>query len=141
MMVAVASAAVACGALVGGFRWFLYPHVRVTIFNETSSAVHEVRVKCFGGENSAERIEAGGSASVDIQCGGEDNVYVTFRDSRGAQMKDHLVHGSRDNAERGYLNVYLTKRGVRVVEAVYSIPIEYRPWHRRVPGTGPIIVR
>ena len=41
-MAGVAIAAFICGAFVGASRWFVYPRITLTVYNEMPSAVHEL---------------------------------------------------------------------------------------------------
>jgi hypothetical protein len=143
MLLAVAIAALACGAFVAGVRWFLYPHIKLNIINDTSSAVHDVRVTFSGSECTAERIGPGGSATADIQGGGETLAYITYRVAQGALTVDKPFYNAKDEGvyERGYLYVYLTNKGMRVVDRVYTFPFEFRPWFKKVPPKGQMIAR
>src|SRR5262245_56261393 len=77
MMAAVAAVALVLGMLVAALRWFLYPHITVTVFNETGSPLSDVRVSYAGGERTAERIMPCGIAASDIQSYGESTIFFS----------------------------------------------------------------
>ena len=74
-MFLAAGAALAFVVAIACFIWLVYPHVKLTIFNESSIALRDVCVKCDCTKRTAERIEPGGYAVTDIQPGGESTVY------------------------------------------------------------------
>ncbi len=50
MMVAVAVVAVVFGLFVSCVRWIQYPHINVTIVNESSTPIYDLRVGFMYGE-------------------------------------------------------------------------------------------
>ena len=84
MVVAVTAAALILACL----RWLLYPHVNVTIFDETPTAIRDVRIKFLYGERTAERIQPGGFAGTEIQSGGDAGVFISYLDSSGVLRTD-----------------------------------------------------
>jgi hypothetical protein len=144
IMLAVACVALAVGVCMPCLRWLVYPHVTVTIFNETSSALREVRIKFLYGVRNAERIEPGGSAITDIQSGGEAGVFLSYRDSSGILIVDEPIHYSdeRGAPDRGFLEVHVTKTGTRLDRGIYTaIWFEFPVWRIQVSPTGRMNVR
>ena len=121
-MLAVAVAALVLGIFVVGLRWLLYPHVNVTIFNETSTVIFDLRVRFLYGERTAERIERGGCAVTEIQSGGDAGVFISYRDSRGILRRDEPLYYSDENGspDRGSLEVHITNEGKRLVNGIYT---------------------
>jgi hypothetical protein len=105
-----AGAALALAIPIACFRWLVYPHVKLTVFNETSTAIRDVCVKCDFTKRTAERIEPGGLAVTDIQAGGESMVYISYRNPRGVLKVDEPVYysGSSGSYDRGFLEVHVT---------------------------------
>jgi hypothetical protein len=99
----VAIAALVLGGIVGSYSWLIYPHVELTIFNETATAISDIRVKFSEGECTAERIEPGGTAVADILTGAGMRVYITYRDSNGTLKEDKVIYESYSEGsyERG----------------------------------------
>jgi hypothetical protein len=93
----VAGAALVFAICMTCFRWLQYPHVNLTIFNETSSAMCDVRVRFLYGERTADRIEPGGFAVTEIQSGGDACVFLSYRETDGIRKKDELLYGSGDS--------------------------------------------
>jgi hypothetical protein len=143
MMLAVACVAFFLGVLMPCLTWLRYPHVKVKIFNETSTALYGVRIKFFCGARAAERIEPGGSAITEIQSGGDAGVFMSYWDSNGIVRIDEPIHYSDENGtlDRGFLEVHVTKEGIRVVKGIYTaIWFDILP-QVRVSPTGPMNVR
>jgi hypothetical protein len=76
-MVAVSVVALILGTLVIILRWDLNPYITVMIFNETNAALSDVIVSYGDGQRRAERIEAGGIATSDIQSYGESGIILS----------------------------------------------------------------
>jgi hypothetical protein len=128
MMLAIAGTALVLGIFIACLRWLLYPHVNVTIFNESSIAIGDVRIRFLYGERTAERIEPGGTAVTAIQSGGDAGVFISYRDLGGILRKDEPLYYSdeRGSPDRGFLEVHVTNGGTRLVNGIYTavdIPI------------------
>jgi hypothetical protein len=139
MMVAVAAVALVLGILVYCLRWLQYPHINVTIFNETSTPIFDVRVTFMLGERTAERLGPGGVAVAVIQSGGDAGIFFSYRDSGGIIRKAEPLYDESGN--RGYLEIHVSNEGVRLVNGIYrgdQIPIL---GIRRVRPTGQMTVR
>ncbi len=139
---AVAVAAVAL--VLAGLGWLVYPRVNVTVFNESSAPIRDVRLRFLYGERTAERIEPGGYADTEIQSGGESGVFISYRDPSGSLRRDELLYYSDSTAspDRGYLEMHVTNEGTRLVKRIYNfdwfdIPI----LTLRVRPTGRMTVR
>jgi hypothetical protein len=138
--VAVATVALVLSCL----RWLLYPHVNVTVFNETSTAIRDLRLGFSDGVRTAERIEPGGYATTEIQSGGESGVFLTYRDPRGSLRRDVPVYYSDSTAspDRGYVEIHLTNEGTRIVKRIYNFDwIDIKILTLRVRPTGRMIVK
>jgi hypothetical protein len=118
--------------------WLWYPHVKVKIFNETSAALCDVRIKFMNGVRTAERIEPGSSAVTEIQSGGDAGVFMSYRDSSGVIKADEPLHYSDENGtlDRGFLEVHVTKEGTRLVRGIYTAIWFDVPGQVRVSRTG-----
>jgi hypothetical protein len=118
MAVAVAAVVLVLACL----RWLLYPHVNVTVFNESSTAIRDVRLRFLYGERTAERIEPGGFAATEIQSGGESGVFISYRDSSGILIKDQPLYYSDSTAspDRGFVEMHVTDEGTRVDRQIYN---------------------
>jgi hypothetical protein len=119
---------VACSGLaivipVACFWWLQYPHVKLTIFNESSRALCDVRVKFLYGERIAERIEPGGSAVTDIQSGGDAGVFFSYlRSGESVRKREVLYYSDEHGApDRGYFEAHVTNEGTRHVNGVYTV--------------------
>jgi hypothetical protein len=119
IMLILAGVALVLGIFV---NWLKYPRVKLTIFNETASAIRDVRVSFLSGERLAERIEPGGSAASEIESGGDAGVFISYRDAAGILIKDEPVYYSEDagSLDRGFLEVHLTGTGTRLVKGIYT---------------------
>jgi hypothetical protein len=94
-MVAVAVVALILGTLVILLSWDLNPYITVMIFNETNATLSDVVVSYGDGQRRAERIEAGGIATSDIQSYGASGIILTYRDSQGNPRASESVKGRR----------------------------------------------
>jgi len=144
LMLAVAGACLVFGIFMACASWLLYPHVNLTIFNETSSAIRDVRIKFLYGERTAERIEPGGFAVTEIQSGGDAGVFISYRDSNGILRKDEPLYYSdeRGAPDRGFLEVHLTNEGTRLVNGIYTAIIFDIPvWRIHVRPTARMTVK
>jgi hypothetical protein len=144
IMFAVACVALALAIFMACLRWLRYPHVKVAIFNETSTALCDVRIKFLYGERTAERIEPGGSAITEIQSGGDAGVFISYRDSTGILRKDDPLYYSDEEGapDRGFLKVHVTKEGIRLVKGIYTaILFDIPVWTIRVRPTGRMTVK
>jgi len=139
MMVAVAGVAFMLGILVSCLRWLQYPHIDVTIFNETSAPISDVRLGFLYGERTAERLRPDGIAVTEIQSGGDAGIHFSYRESGGAFGKSEPLY--YESGDSGFLEVHVTNQGVRLVNGIYPgvcvIPIL---GVRRVQPTGQMTV-
>jgi hypothetical protein len=143
IMLAVACVALFLAILIPCLRWLRYPHVKVTIFNETPTALRDVRIKFLYGVRQAERIEPGGSGITDIQSGGEAGVFLSYRDSSGMLIVDEPIHYSdeRGAPDRGFLEVHVTNEGTRLVKGIYTAILFDIPGTIQVSPTGQMNVK
>lgn len=143
-MLAVAGAALVFAIFVTCLRWLRYPHVTVTIFNETSTAICDVRIRFAFGERTAEWIKPGGFAVTEIQSAGDSGVFFSFRDSGGILRKDEPLYYSdeRGAPDRGVLEVHVTNDGKRVVKRIYTaILFDIPVWRIPVRPRGRMTVK
>jgi hypothetical protein len=137
MIVAVAAVAVVFGMLVSCLRWLQYPHINVTVFNDTSTSISDLRVSFMLGERTAERLGPGGVAVAEIQSGGDAGIFFSYRDSGGSLRKANPLY--EESGNRGYLDIHVTDGGIRLVNGIY--------WGdtisgiRKVPPTGQLTVK
>jgi hypothetical protein len=118
------------------FIWLLYPHVNLTIFNESSAAVGDVRIDYFYGSRTAERIEPGGVALTVFQIYGGGTVSMSYRDSAGVRRVG-LLYGV---GEYSYMEVHLTNEGTRLVDRTYTA-FDVPAWTLPTWPTGRMTVR
>jgi hypothetical protein len=118
----MAVAASAFALVLTCLGWLLYPHVNVTVFNESSTAISDVRLKFLYGERTADRIEPGGHAATEIHSGGEAGVFISYRDASGSLRRDEPLYYSDSTAspDRGYLEMHVTNEGTRLVKRIYD---------------------
>ena len=140
MMVGVAAVALVLGILVSCLRWVQYPHINVTIFNETSTSIGDVRLSFLYGERTAERLRPGGVAFTEIQSGGDAGIFFSYRDLGGIIRKaEPLYH---ESGVRGFLEIHVRNEGVRLTNGIDSfggqIPLL---GIRRVRPTGQMRVK
>jgi hypothetical protein len=140
----LAAAALVFGIFIPVLGWLLYPHVKVTIFNETTDALCDVRLRFLYGERMAERIAPGGFAVTEIQSGGDAGVFISDRDAGGILKKDVPLYYSDENGapDRGFLDVHVTKEGTRLVKGIYTtILLDYPPLTIHVRPKGRMTVK
>jgi hypothetical protein len=109
VMLIAAIAALVIGSPVASFIWLAYPHVKVTILNETSTAIRNVRLDSFYGERTAERIEPGAFAVTEFQMIAGDTLSMSYQDTIGIR-KEELLYRSDEysSTPRGLLEVHVT---------------------------------
>ena len=141
-MLAEVGAALVFGILMACLIWLLYPHVNVTMFNETSAAIYDVRIRFLYGERTAERIDPGGCAVTGIQSGGDAGVFLSYRDSLGLLREDKPLYYSdeRGSTDRGFLEVHVTNEGTRLVNGVYTA-LDFPGWTIPVWPTGRMTIK
>ena len=118
MMVAVAAVALVLGILVSCLRWVQYPHINVTIFNETSTSICDVRISFLYGERTAEQLRPGGVAFTEIQSGGDAGIFFSYRDSRGVLRRAEPLY--YESGDRGFLEVHVTNERAQLVNGIYA---------------------
>jgi hypothetical protein len=132
------------GILTPGLRWLMYPHVNITIFNESSAAIADVRITFLYGERTCERIEPGGVAATEIQSGGDAGVFISYRGSTGVLRNDEILYYSdeRGSPDRGWLEVHVTDEGKRLVKGIYTAEaVDIPILTFRVRPTGRMVVK
>lgn len=142
-MLMVAGAALVFAIFVAFLRWAQYPHINLTIFNETSSAICDLRITFLHGERTADRIQPGGFAVTEIESGGDSTVLLSHLDADGIR-KNELIYGSGDlgGHTRGFLEVHLTNEGTQLVNGVYSnVLLDILGWTRHVSPSGRMNVK
>jgi hypothetical protein len=140
LVLVTASMAVVCGILTPVFVRLVYPHVKLAIFNETSSAMRDVRIDMFYGNRTAERIEIGGFAVTDLQIVAGDTVSMSYRDSAGVRREELLYRSDEYSATpRGRLNVHVTAEGLKLVNRIYTA-IDIPAWTFHAWPTGRMTV-
>jgi hypothetical protein len=139
MIVAVAAVAVVLGLLVSCLRWIQYPHISVTILNETSAPIYDLRLSFLCGERTARQVKSGGVASTEIQSGGEAGIFFSCRDSGGTIRKAEPVYYESGN--RGSLKIQVYEEDIISINIIYfgeKIPML---GIRRIRPTGPMTVK
>ena len=71
IMLVVACVALILGMFKACLEWLRNPHIDVTILNESSTAIRDLRVSFLYGERTADRLRSGGVAFTEIQSGGD----------------------------------------------------------------------
>jgi hypothetical protein len=139
---ATAGGALLLGIIVTCLAWLMYPHIDLTVFNESSNPVFDVCVTFSYGERTAARIDPAGVAAAHIQSGGDAGVFLSYRDAAGTRSKRQALYYSPDSGgpDRGFLEVHVTDHGVSVVNGVYP-SFDVRPFLIRVWPTGPMRVK
>jgi len=137
-MFAVACASLLLGILMACLRWVRYPHINVTIFNETSTTICDLHLSSMYCERTAQRVKPGGVAITEIQSGGDGCIYFTYRDPTGILKKAEPVCYEAGN--RGFLEVHVLNEGTRLVKDIYE-GLDVGVWDIRARPTGPMTVR
>src|ERR1700679_4000972 len=136
-----AVAVLAFAIAIAFFIRLLYPHVNLTIFNESSSAMGDVRIDYFYGRRTGERIEPGGVALTVFQIYGGGTVSMSYRDSAGIRRDELLyVSGEHSHMPRGSLLLHVTNKGTRLVVSAYTA-IDVPAWTFPTWPTGRMTVR
>jgi hypothetical protein len=141
MMVMVGAATIVLGLLVACLRWSVYPHIDVTIFNETSGPIYDLHLHVsfwYDEERTAERLKAGGIAFTEIQSGGDAGIFFSYRDPEGILRKVEPLYYESGN--RGFLEVHVTDEGARLVNGIYA-GIEFGSFTIRARSTGHMTVK
>jgi hypothetical protein len=145
LIFAVAAVALALGILVPSLRWLQYPHITVTVFNETSAPISDLRITFLYGKRTAKQLGPGGVAVAEIQSGGESGVFFSYRDSSRIPRWDVPLHYSDSTAslDRGFLEAHVTNEEIRIVQHISNPTIcELIPVRTiRVNPTGEMTVR
>jgi hypothetical protein len=115
---AVATFALACSLLLMLLIWVLNPHVDVTIFNESGTALSDVSINYGGGKRTAERIIAGSSATASIRSSGESGITLSYRDSDGG-VKSTKSLAYIEAGYRGSLEIHVEPGSIRILDRVY----------------------
>jgi hypothetical protein len=118
IMLAVAVAALVLGIFMACLLWARYPHIKVTIFNESSATISDVRVKFLYGERTAKRVRPGGIAVTEIQSGGDAGIFLSYRNSDGVLYEAEPLYYESGN--RGFLELHVTDGGGRMVNGIYA---------------------
>jgi hypothetical protein len=142
IILAIGGVAVVLAVFVTGVNWLVYPHVTLTIFNVTSTAIRDVRISLLYRERTAGQIEPGGNAKTEIQSGGESGVFFSYRDSNGILRKDEPIYYSDSTAspDRGFLEVHVSDKGTRLVKNIYNFDFDISSPPVRVKPTGRMTV-
>jgi hypothetical protein len=117
-MVVVAALCLVLGFSALWLRWYRNPYVTVTVHNNTSKPLSDVRIRYRYGERKARLIMPGRKASWEIRCRGESDVILEYRGSLGT------LNVKADNAYieqnyRGSLDLDVDENGVRVVDRTH----------------------
>lgn len=140
MMVVIAAAALVLVILVSCLRWLQYPHIDVTIFNETSTPIRDLRVSFLYGERTANELRPGGVAVTVIQSGGDGGILFSYCDSGGILRKAEPLY--YESGVRGFLEIHVTNEGAWLANGIDSlggeIPILGIRWVR---PTGQMTVK
>jgi hypothetical protein len=141
MMVMVGAVAVVLGLLLACLRWSVYPHINVTIFNETSTPIYDLHLHVsfwYDEERTAKQLKAGGVAFTEIQSGGDAGIFFSYRDSEGVLRKAKPLYYESGN--RGFLEVHITDEGARLVNGIYA-GIEFGGFTIPARPTGEMTVK
>lgn len=137
-MGAITITAIALACIVAGLRWYLCPHIRITVFNESSTPIYALRVGFMGGERSAEEVKPRSVAETVIQSGGDAGIYFSYRDSKGILKKVEPLYCESGN--RGLVELHITNDGERLVNGIYAFDT-LSVWSVRVRESGQMVVR
>ena len=138
MMATIAIAAIVLGIAVATLRWYTYPHINLTVFNESSAPIYALRVSFLTGERIAEELKPGGVATSEIQSGGDAGIFFSYRDSKGVLRKAEPLYYESGN--RGFVEVHITNEGERLVNGIYAFDAP-SIWSIRVRPAGQMIVK
>jgi hypothetical protein len=137
----VTGVAVVFGILIAGLSWLVYPHVKLTIFNESSSAICDVRIDMFYAKRTAERIEPGGFAVTEFQIVAGDTVSMSYRDSIGIRRKELLYCSDEySSSPRGSLEVHVMADGLTCFNRIYTA-VDIPAWTFPAWPTGRMAVK
>ena len=136
-MVAVGVAALVAGVCVLFLRWLLFPHVDVTVFNETTATISELLIDDEHVTRTAEKLGPGGVALTTIQPDDEACISLSYRDSNQVLRKVEPVCYS---GNRGSLEIHITPTGSHAVNNIY-FGIEMGSWTIKARPTGRMSIR
>jgi hypothetical protein len=107
--------------------WLSYPKINVTVFNESTDEMHNVRIKFFCGERVLDCIPRGRRAVTEVQSAGESGVFLSYKGPSGTIKKDLPLHYSDSSGpfDRGFVEVHITDEGTRIVKRIY---VDNLPW-------------
>jgi hypothetical protein len=117
--VAVAGLVLGCFVTI---QRVLNPGVSVSVINETESSLDQVQVAFTGGACHAERIEAGGHATWQINPQGESGITLAFRDANGQHV---VVNGDLyvEGGYRGSVQFHVGRGGTWVIDRTRPGPL------------------
>ena len=141
MIVMVGAVAVGLGLLVACLRWAAYPHINVTVLNETSAPIYDLHLHVgfwYDEERTAEQLRASGVAFTEIQSGGDAGIFFSYRDPKGVLRKAEPLYYESGN--RGFLEVHVTDEGTRLVNGIYA-GIEFGAFTIPARPTGQMTVK
>jgi hypothetical protein len=138
MTTAIASTAIVLGFTVVALRWYLYPHINFTVFNESSTPIYGLRVSFLVGERTAEELKPGRIATSEIQSGGDAGIFFSYQDSTGVIKKAEPIY--YESGDRGFVEVHITNKTERLINGIYAF--DAPPfWRIQVAPTGKMVVR
>jgi hypothetical protein len=138
LMLVVAGVALFLGVIITSLRWLQYPHINVTIVNETSSPIYSVCLSSYSTERKVGQLRSGGVAMTVIQDG-ESNMWLTYRSLIGVVWTAGPF--SEESGNRGYLEYHVTDAGVHVINGIYNFDAPPIFGIREVPRTGEMTVK
>ncbi len=115
-MLAVAATALVLGLCVAFLRWQLSAHIKVKVFNETTTAVRDLCIESTFTKRFAEELLPGGVADATIQSDGEGGIFFSYRDSNETVRESAPVYYAGTS---GSLEIHITPEGVRLVNGIY----------------------
>jgi hypothetical protein len=124
MMLTVVAAAIGLALIVRYVRWLQYPHIKVSIFNETPTPIGDLDLRFMYGERTAAQLRPGGAAVTEIQSGGDAGIYFSYQDAGGILQTATALY--EESGNRGFLEIHVTGEGVRMRNGIHAgeeIPI------------------
>jgi hypothetical protein len=122
LAIAMATIAIAL-AIRSFFAWLAHPHIIVTVYNESSGDISNLRVAFPDGDRVAEYLAPGHTARAEIQFA-DEGIFFSYTDRGGIARSAEEVFDYMGN--RGTLEYHVTNDGVRIVNGIYwfdEIPI------------------
>jgi hypothetical protein len=123
---AVTAALLAISVL--GLRWYLNPRIKLSIFNESSTSIYDLRVSFLGGERTLHELKPGKVAVSEIRSGGDAGIDCWYRDRLGNLLRVSPIYYESGN--RGFLEIHVSRDVPHIINGIYALDAPRGWWSR-----------